>query len=156
MEKTIMTFKNPTTQEEDIEYEMFSRTLEEWMFDILNDKKLQSACQFDAMDVSQWSEDSFDRLYNEPWTGQMWWDIQVRVDCSLVTSDLWIHQMPGSQSFLTTLGYSASSCMRTRPSYPHSVQRKGIPYMPAVGTFLCGFGMAVRMGASALLDGFQL
>ncbi|KAH6883656.1 hypothetical protein BKA70DRAFT_1378000 [Coprinopsis sp. MPI-PUGE-AT-0042] len=79
MSKTTMKFKNPATQEEDIEYEMFSRTLEDWMFDILNDRKLQQACQFDAMDIAQWSEDSFDRIYNEPWTGKAWWDVQSKL-----------------------------------------------------------------------------
>jgi Plavaka transposase len=77
MNKTTLKFENPETGEESIEYPMYARPIAEWMFDILHDKKLQEACQFDAIEISQYDGSTFDRRYNEPWTGKFWWETQV-------------------------------------------------------------------------------
>ncbi|KAH6902842.1 hypothetical protein BKA70DRAFT_1111973 [Coprinopsis sp. MPI-PUGE-AT-0042] len=78
MSGAILKFKNPGTGEDSIEYPMYARPIIDWMFDILDDKKLQEACQFDAIEISKYNGTEFDRHYNEPWTGKFWWETQVR------------------------------------------------------------------------------
>lgn len=84
MKETPMKFVNPATGNKDIEYTMFARPIMDWMSDILNDKKLQSACQFDAVQICQYDAacGEFDRRYSDPWTARSWWEIQVSLTAS--------------------------------------------------------------------------
>ena len=71
-------FTNPKTKEDDIIYEMMGCPLSSWVDSIMSDKTLLPLCQFDAVRVDQYDGNTFDRRYNEPWTGEAWWEAQVQ------------------------------------------------------------------------------
>ncbi|KAH6873590.1 hypothetical protein BKA70DRAFT_1379131 [Coprinopsis sp. MPI-PUGE-AT-0042] len=93
---------------EDIEYTTFARPIMNWMTDILNDKKLQSACQFDAVQISQYDAGcgEFDRHYSDPWTGRSWWEIQAKLPNNAGIFCIIIHaDKTKLSSFGTAKGY---------------------------------------------------
>ena len=77
--KSELSFTNPKTKEDDIKYEMIYRPLHSWIDSIMSNSTLLPLCQFDAVKVEQYdsSSSTFDRHYNEPWTGDAWWEAQV-------------------------------------------------------------------------------
>ncbi|TFK20498.1 hypothetical protein FA15DRAFT_599615 [Coprinopsis marcescibilis] len=61
---------------EDISYEMMGTPLMSWVDMMMSDQALLPQCQFDAVKVEQYNGGAFDRRYNEPWTGEAWWEAQ--------------------------------------------------------------------------------
>ena len=50
----------------------------DWVTSILTDPVLSKELRFDAERISRHNGEEFERIINEPWTANAWWDIQVR------------------------------------------------------------------------------
>ncbi|KAJ3500219.1 hypothetical protein NLJ89_g9890 [Agrocybe chaxingu] len=61
---------------EQLVYDMYTRPLFNWCFDLLQDKSLVPLFHWNAEKHFKFDGDRFERFYNELWTGKAWWDIQ--------------------------------------------------------------------------------
>jgi hypothetical protein len=59
------------------EYDFHFKSLWDWACDILLDADLVSHFQWDAQRLYKYHGAQFKRFYDEPWTGQRFWEIQV-------------------------------------------------------------------------------
>ena len=59
-------------------FDAWSRPLWDWILDHLVDPDVVRHVEWDAQRVLRHTEDGFLRTYTEPWTGNRFWDIQVR------------------------------------------------------------------------------
>lgn len=73
---------------ENIDFSLWHTPLWQWCTEILNNKELMKNFQFDAMQVFRFNGTTFERCYDEPWTADLWWKVQVRVSDSVVNSML--------------------------------------------------------------------
>lgn len=66
--------------------------MKDWVMEILHDKELRGELRFDAQRLYRHNGTEFERFINEPWTANLWWEIQVSgIDivnrlCRLLTS----------------------------------------------------------------------
>ncbi|KAG1882178.1 hypothetical protein F4604DRAFT_1879586 [Suillus subluteus] len=68
----------PYKQEERV-YETHTLPLWEWALDLLDNPVLAPHFVWDAQRVYKHNGAEFERFYNEPWTGDRWWDVQSRL-----------------------------------------------------------------------------
>ena len=59
------------------EYDFHHKPLWDWACDMLSDAGLVSYFQWDAQRLYKFDGMYFKRFYDEPWTGQRFWEIQV-------------------------------------------------------------------------------
>ncbi|KAG1841947.1 hypothetical protein F4604DRAFT_1828380 [Suillus subluteus] len=70
--------KVPYKKEEWV-YEVHVRPLWDWVLDLLDNPLLAPHFVWDAQHVYKHNGTDFERFFNEPWTGDRWWDIQSRL-----------------------------------------------------------------------------
>ena len=64
----------------DREFDFHHRPLWEWVVAQVEDPKLAPYFHWDAQRLSKYDGDKWVRFYEEPWTADMFWDVQVSVD----------------------------------------------------------------------------
>ncbi|KAF8207444.1 hypothetical protein K438DRAFT_1904651 [Mycena galopus ATCC 62051] len=65
-------------------FEMYARPLWNWTLDLIQDPRLAPCFVWDAVKMYRHNGTSFVRFWNEPWTGNAYWEIQVRsIDAKL-------------------------------------------------------------------------
>ncbi|KAG2114095.1 hypothetical protein BD769DRAFT_1630026 [Suillus cothurnatus] len=57
-------------------YEVHARPIWDWALDLLDNPLLAPQFVWDACRVYKRNDTEFERFFNEPWTGDRWWDIQ--------------------------------------------------------------------------------
>jgi hypothetical protein len=62
-------------------FDVYVRPLWDWALDLLDNSLLAPHFVWDAQRVFKHNGTCFERFYDEPWTGDQWWKIQVC--CSL-------------------------------------------------------------------------
>jgi hypothetical protein len=114
-------------QSKDHEFDVHYRPLWDWALDLLNDEQLVSHFEWDAQKLFKFNGTDYIRFFNEPWTGNRWWEVQVC--CHLILCYIF---MPAnatfccSQSFLKVESHSALFYMQIRQSCPPLGLRKDI------------------------------
>lgn len=64
------------------EFEFHHRPLWDWIVAQLEDPKLASCFHWDAQRMFKFNGTTWVRFYEEPWTADMFWDVQVSTDRS--------------------------------------------------------------------------
>ncbi|KAG1765483.1 hypothetical protein EV702DRAFT_981531 [Suillus placidus] len=64
-------------------FEVHARPLWDWALDLLDNPLLAPHFVWDAQRVYKHNGTDFERFFNEPWTGDRWWDIQSRLPPNL-------------------------------------------------------------------------
>lgn len=72
---------NVEYKRETLEYDIWYRSLWDWCTELLLDKILITEFFWDAERLLKFNGALFERIIDEPWTADAWWDIQVRT-CS--------------------------------------------------------------------------
>ncbi|KAG2151772.1 hypothetical protein BD769DRAFT_1623523 [Suillus cothurnatus] len=57
-------------------YEVHARPIWDWVLDLLDNPLLAPQFVWDACHVYKRNDTEFERFFDEPWTGDRWWDIQ--------------------------------------------------------------------------------
>jgi len=65
-------------QETEFEFDMWTQLLEEWCIELLGNPRILPHIQWDAQRKYQHNGVAFERVIDEPWTADTFWDIQVR------------------------------------------------------------------------------
>ena len=65
-------------QNTELEFDVWTCSLEAWCRELLGDKDILPHFQWDAQRKYQYNGATFERIIDEPWTADAWWDIQVR------------------------------------------------------------------------------
>ena len=65
------------------QFETWSRPLWPWIMDHLINPDIVRRFEWDAQKVQMFDGKDFTRVYTEPWTGNHFWEIQVRTDGSV-------------------------------------------------------------------------
>ena len=60
-----------------IKFPVWRMDTEKWMMDILYSPALRSELRFDAERLFRHDGEKFVRFFNEPWTANRWWKVQV-------------------------------------------------------------------------------
>ena len=70
---------------EDRTFPVYARPLWDWALDLLSSPLLFPHFVWDAQQLFKFNSDAneYEQFYTEPWSGDHWWDIQVR--CATVT-----------------------------------------------------------------------
>jgi len=58
-------------------FDVWTRSLEAWCRELLGDKDILPHFRWDAQRKYQFNGDTFERIIDEPWTADAWWDVQV-------------------------------------------------------------------------------
>ncbi|KAG0696432.1 hypothetical protein DFH29DRAFT_984614 [Suillus ampliporus] len=74
--------KVPYKKEERV-FEVHARPLWDWALDLLDNPLLAPHFVWDAQRIYKHNGTDFERFFNEPWTGDRWWDIQSRLPSDL-------------------------------------------------------------------------
>ena len=107
-------------KEKEHEYTVYYRPIWSWACDLMKNAKIASKFHWDARQIYRYSDKtkSFMRFYDEPWTGDRFWEIQVLSMGCITFYEFSFHC---SQDCRTVKhGHSASSCMPTKISCHHS------------------------------------
>jgi hypothetical protein len=64
-------------QETEFEFDVWTCSLEDWCRELLGDKDILPHFQWDAQKKYQHNGTSFERVIDEPWTADAWWELQV-------------------------------------------------------------------------------
>ena len=67
-------------KKEECTYEVHARSVWQWVVDLLNNPHLAPHFVWDAERLYKHNGAEFERFYDEPWTADRWWDIQVSCD----------------------------------------------------------------------------
>lgn len=70
-------------KKEPVEYDVHTRPIWEWALDLLANPELGPHFIWDAERVYKHNGTEYERFYNEPWTGDRWWDIQASCQCPI-------------------------------------------------------------------------
>jgi hypothetical protein len=62
-------------------YEVHARPIWDWALDLLDNPLLAPQFVWDACRVYKRNDTEFEHFFDEPWTGDRWWDIQVHNSC---------------------------------------------------------------------------
>uniref|UniRef100_A0A8H7Y623 Uncharacterized protein n=1 Tax=Psilocybe cubensis TaxID=181762 RepID=A0A8H7Y623_PSICU len=93
---------------ESLTYNVWYRPLWEWCRELLLDPALVRRFHWNAEQLFMYKGERFERIIDEPWTGNTWWDIQSRPDipndASLMFINPWADKSQLS-SFGTVKGY---------------------------------------------------
>ncbi|PBK87922.1 hypothetical protein ARMGADRAFT_857208, partial [Armillaria gallica] len=73
-EKSMVTV---SLQGEDYTYDVYRWNLWTWALDLIQDPTLEPYFVWDAVQLSKWNGEAFERFIDEPWTAQAFWDLQV-------------------------------------------------------------------------------
>jgi hypothetical protein len=65
-------------QNKELEFDVWTCSLEAWCRELLGDKDILPHFQWDAQRKYQYNGATFERIIDEPWTADAWWNIQVR------------------------------------------------------------------------------
>lgn len=60
------------------EYEVHAQPIWDWALDLLDNPLLAPHFMWDTCRVYKHDGTKFEHFFDEPWTGDRWWDIQVR------------------------------------------------------------------------------
>lgn len=101
---------------------MLYRPLWEWAKDLIENPRLSSHFHCDAERIFKRDGGSWTRVFNEPWTAEAFWDVQVRTHSGALSrsNDMWV--LLCSRKFLKAVIPCASSCMLIKASCQASVQ----------------------------------
>ncbi|PBK94394.1 hypothetical protein ARMGADRAFT_927879, partial [Armillaria gallica] len=66
-------------QGKDYTYDVYRRNLWTWAMDLIQDPTLEPHFVWDAVQLSKWNGQAFERFIDEPWTAQAFWDLQTRL-----------------------------------------------------------------------------
>ena len=90
-------------KEKEHEYTVYYRPIWSWACDLMKNAKIASKFHWDARRIYRYSDKtkSFMRFYDEPWTGDRFWEIQVNTIVDMHTkrahSMICIVQLEGSE-----------------------------------------------------------
>jgi hypothetical protein len=60
------------------EYQFYHRPLWDWIVSQVKDRKLAQFFHWDAQRLYKYDGSRWIRFYEEPWTADLFWDVQVR------------------------------------------------------------------------------
>jgi len=60
-----------------MEYDVWLTDLWDWCLELMHDPKLINHFEWDARRMYAYNGSVYERLFDEPWTADAWWDIQV-------------------------------------------------------------------------------
>ena len=60
-------------------YETWCRPLWSWVMDHLTNAEIVRHFEWDAQKISRYDGEQHNRIYTELWTGERFWDVQVRI-----------------------------------------------------------------------------
>ncbi|KAF9044107.1 hypothetical protein BJ165DRAFT_1594751 [Panaeolus papilionaceus] len=68
----------------DVEYSVWSRSTADWCRELLTNKSIVSHFEWDAVRIyhKENSNQGFERIYDEPWTSDSWWEVQSSLPTS--------------------------------------------------------------------------
>ncbi|KAG2750980.1 hypothetical protein P692DRAFT_201710246, partial [Suillus brevipes Sb2] len=72
-------WEHATDQVTPVLYETHALPLWEWALDLLDTPALAPHFVWDAQRIYKHNGTEFEHFYNEPWTGDQWWDVQSRL-----------------------------------------------------------------------------
>jgi hypothetical protein len=61
----------------DLDYEVWHRSLSEWCSELVSDRRLFSQMSWNAVRLFGFDGERYIRFYDEPWSGDAWWEVQV-------------------------------------------------------------------------------
>ncbi|KAK0207308.1 hypothetical protein IW262DRAFT_1302901 [Armillaria fumosa] len=64
---------------DDYTYDVYWRNLWTWALDLIQDPTLEPYFVWDAVQLSKWNGQAFQRFIDEPWTAQAFWDLQTKL-----------------------------------------------------------------------------
>lgn len=64
-------------KDEEKPFEVWTRPLWDWAYDILSNPHLANHFRWDAERHYKFNGEQFERFIDEPWTADAWWEIQV-------------------------------------------------------------------------------
>ncbi|KAG2140624.1 hypothetical protein DEU56DRAFT_734807, partial [Suillus clintonianus] len=79
-------FRNALHSAKERVYEVHSLPIWEWALDLLENPLLAPHFVWDAQRVFKHNSTGFERFYDEPWTGDQWWDVQSGLPHGLVAA----------------------------------------------------------------------
>ncbi|KAK0209734.1 hypothetical protein IW262DRAFT_1302020 [Armillaria fumosa] len=62
----------------DYTYDVYRRNLWEWALELVQNPLLEPHFIWDAVQLSKWNGDAFEKFVDEPWTAQAFWDLQLK------------------------------------------------------------------------------
>jgi hypothetical protein len=134
------------------------RPLWEWAKDLIENPRLSSHFRWDAERIFKRDGGSWTRVFNEPWTADAFWDVQVctHSDALSRSNDMWVPLTLCSRKFLKTVPPCASSCMLIKVSCQASAQQRDTLswHVVRISPPLSEMGMVLAAGA--LSDGCRL
>jgi len=65
-------------QEREFEFDVWMRSLEDWCRELLGNNNILPHFQWDVQKKYQHNGTTLERVIDEPWTADDWWEIQVR------------------------------------------------------------------------------
>ncbi|KAK0437439.1 uncharacterized protein EV420DRAFT_1669760 [Desarmillaria tabescens] len=77
----------------DYTFDVYRRDLWTWALDLIQDPLLEPHFVWDAVQLSKWNGQAFERFIDEPWTAQAFWDLQTalpkgaKVLCYIIYAD---------------------------------------------------------------------
>jgi len=113
-------------------FDTWSRPLWAWLLDHLVDPDVVRHFEWDAQKVSRHTEEGSTRIYTEPWTGNRFWKIQVRLICPVVTQclQIWKSSLPEDAKMLCLELYADKtrlSSFGTEKGYPVMARIANLP-----------------------------
>ncbi len=64
---------------ESVTYNVWRRPVWDWIMKLVQDPRLVPHFEWDAKHLFKYNGESWVRFYDEPVTGDLWWEIQVRI-----------------------------------------------------------------------------
>ena len=64
-------------QNTNFEFDVWTRSPKAWLRELLGDNFIFPHIEWDAQRKYQFNGATFERIIDEPWTADAWWDIQV-------------------------------------------------------------------------------
>ena len=123
-------------KDEEKPFEVWTRPLWDWAYDILSNPHLANHFRWDAERHYKFNGEQFERFIDEPWTADAWWEIQVSKKILLFPPFVYdLSCYAGRQLSQKVLFHFLSLYMQTKAGYLLLGQPKGILQLHAVHTF---------------------
>jgi hypothetical protein len=61
-----------------VELDLWMQPIFNWCLELLDSPKIVGQFRWNAERISRHNGEEFIRIFNEPWTANRWWEIQVR------------------------------------------------------------------------------
>lgn len=138
-----------------MKYDVYYRPLWEWVTDLIQSPQLSPYFHWDAEKISRCYGESSIRVFNEPWSADAFWDLQVRISSPPVFESSTFNAPRYRRISLLAGIPSASFYMLTRHAFQVLGWHKGTQWLHVVPTFprISETAMVSAVGVS--LDGFQ-